>query len=56
MLDINDGDEPAARPAEDLAKAHPAADLLARPGWTCTDCGKRNLITAPFCKHCEEGR
>jgi len=56
MLDIN-AIEPAAAPAperEQLAKAHPAAQLLARPGWTCATCNHKNPVTAPFCEKCPE--
>ena len=58
MFDIN-AIEPAAAPApererEQLAKAHPAAQLLTRPGWTCTVCGHKNPITEPFCEKCPQ--
>lgn len=51
MIDIN-APEPAA--STPLAKAHPAQDLLGKPGWICPHCNHKNPVTAPFCEKCEK--
>ncbi len=57
MFDINKQVNPSAEPPEEtLAKAHPAQELLKRPGWNCGQCNHINPITAPFCKRCEDNQ
>lgn len=50
MFDIN---QPVPPPTTDLAKAHPAQDLISKPGWSCPHCQHKNPIHAPFCTSCD---